>query len=64
MEKAAGNQHLQLTEETWTNNTNLPPSTKKYNIQIVANDELPLLDMNINWYPEGDLKFGVFSKKR
>ena len=29
VDRAAGNQHLHLTSKIWTNDRNLPPSTKK-----------------------------------
>ena len=64
MDKVAGNQHLQLTAEVLTNDTNPPPpSTNKEKVQIMANDELPFLDMQMSWYPEGDMEFGLFRKK-
>ena len=37
---------------------------KKNKVQTVANDEFPFLDMKMSWFPEGDLKFGVFRNKR
>ena len=61
-EKAAGNQHLQFTAEKWTNNNNLPLSTKKDEVQTVANNELSFLDMKMSWSPKGDLQFWVFRK--
>ena len=38
VEKAAGNQHLQITADIWGNYTDLPPSAKKFKVQIVANN--------------------------
>ena len=63
MDKEAVNQQLQFTAEILTNDTNLPPSAKKDKVQIMIDDEFPFLDMKMIWYPEEDLKFGVFRRK-
>ena len=63
MNTAAGNQHQQFTAEIWTNKVNSLTPAKEYRVQIVMNDESPFLDMKMSWSPEGDLQFGVFSKK-
>ena len=55
MDKAAGNPHFQFTAEIWMNDTNLPPSDKKYRVKIVTNDEFHFLDMKISWSPEREL---------
>ena len=55
LDKDLGNQHLQFTAEIWMSDTNLTPSTKKYNIRIVTDNKLPLLDMKVRHSPEGDL---------
>ena len=52
---AAGNQHLQLTAEIWTNEAKLPTPAKEDRVQIATNDEFPFMDMKTSWYPEGDL---------
>ena len=46
--KAAGNQHLQFTEEIWTKEENPQTPAKEEIIQIETNDELPFLDMKIS----------------
>ena len=61
--KAAGNQHLQFTEEIWTKEENSQLSTKEERVQIMTNGEFPFLDMKMSWSPEGDLHFGVFREK-
>ena len=63
MYKAAGNQHLKFAAEIWTNDTDRTPSAKKDKVQIVANDEFPLLDIKMSCSPDGGLQFGVFRKK-
>ena len=63
MNTAAGNQHQQFTAEIWTNEVNSLTPVKEDRVQIVMNDEFPFLDMKMSWSPEGDLQFGVFSKK-
>ena len=63
MNTAAGNQHLKFTAEIWTDGANSPTPETEDRFQIVTNDEFPFLDMNMSWYPEGDLHFGVFRKK-
>ena len=63
VEKEEVNQHLRSIVEIWTNNTNLPPSEKKYKVQIVANNKFPFLDMKMSFSPKGDLQFGVFIHK-
>ena len=42
---------------------NSPTPAKEERVQIVTNDKFPFLDMKMSWSPEGDLQFGVFSKK-
>ena len=54
------NQHLQFTAEICTKDTNIPPSDKKYKVQIVKNNEFPFLVMKIGWYPEGGMQLGLF----
>ena len=46
--KAVGNQYLHFTVEIWTNDMNLPPSVKKYKVQIATNNEFLFLDMKIS----------------
>ena len=55
MDKAEDNQHFQFTVKIWTNGMNLLLSTKEDNVQIARNGKIPFLDMNMSWYPEGDL---------
>ena len=55
LEKAAGKQHLHFTAKIWTNDTNLPTSTKKDKVQITTNCEFHILFMKIIWSPEGYL---------
>ena len=57
--KAAGNQHLQFSAEIWTTKEISPTPAKEERVQIVTNNELPFLDMKMNWSPEGDLHFRV-----
>ena len=64
MDKAAGNQHLQLTAEIWTTEGKSPTPAKEERVQIAMNDKFPFLDMKMSWSPEGDLKFSVFGEKR
>ena len=40
-----------------------PTPVEEDRVQIVTNDEFPILDMKMSWSPEGDLQFGVFRKK-
>ena len=40
-----------------------PPSSKKDKVKIVANDKFAFLYMKMSWSPEGDLQYGLFSKK-
>ena len=61
--KAVGNQHLKFTAEIWTTEENSPTPAKEETVQIVTNDKFPSIDMKMSWSPEGNLKFGVFSKK-
>ena len=49
--KAAGNQHLQFTTELWTKEENPPTPEKEERVQIMTNNEFPLLDMKMNWSP-------------
>ena len=51
--KAAVNQQLQFAAEIWTNDTNLPHSSKKDKVQTVANEKFPFLDMKMSCSPEG-----------
>ena len=60
---AAVKQHLHFTAEIWTEGVNSPTHEKEDRVQFVMNDEFPCLDTKISWSPEGDLQFGVFSKK-
>ena len=62
MDKLAGNQHLQFTAEIWKPDENPPPQAKEDRVQIVTKEELPFLDMKIEWTPEGELNFSVFRK--
>ena len=55
MDKAAGNQHLQLAAEIWTNDTNHPLPAQEDKVQVLTNDEFPFLDMKMSWSLEGDL---------
>ena len=50
--------------EIWTPEVNPPLHTKEDRVQIVTNDEFPFLGMKMSRSPEGDLQFGVFTKKR
>ena len=52
--KASGNQYLQFNAEILTKDKELTPSAKKDKVQILANEELPFLDMKISCPPEGD----------
>ena len=63
MNRASGNQHLQFTAEIWTPELNPPLPAKEEIVQIVTNEKISFLDIKISWSPEGDLQFGVFSKK-
>ena len=58
--KAAGNQHLQLTAEILTTEENFPTPMKEERDQIAMNNEFPFLDMKMSWSPEGGLNFGMF----
>ena len=60
---AAGNQHLKITAEIWTDRANTPTPEKEDRFQIVTKDEFSFLDMKMSWSPEGDLQCGVFRKK-
>ena len=60
---AAGNQHLKFTAEIWTDRANPLIPEKEDQVQIVAKDEFPFLDMKMRWSTEGGLQFGVFRKK-
>ena len=42
---------------------NLPTSEKNYRFQISAAEILPSLEINTSWYPERDMKFGIFRKE-
>ena len=61
--KAVGNQHLQFTVETWTNNKILPSYEKMNMAQISTADEFPFLYMNIIWSPTGYTGFRIFGGK-
>ena len=61
--KAAGNQHLQFTAEIWTNDKKILPYSKKDKAQVLANNELPLMVVKMNWSHEGGLQFGKSRKK-
>ena len=61
--KAAVNQHLQFTAETWTTEEKSPTPAKEERVQIVTNEKLPFIDMKTSWSPEEDMQFGVFRKK-
>ena len=62
VDKAAGNQHLQFTAEIRKPNKNPPPQAKEDRVLTVTKDEFPLLDMNMQWIPEGKPNFSVFRK--
>ena len=53
--KAVGKQHLQITTEIWMTEDNPPTPAKEEICQILTNDEFPLLDIKMGWYPDGDL---------
>ena len=53
--KAAGNQHLQLNVEIWTTEENSPTLSREERVQTMTNNKFPLLDMKMSWSPEGDL---------
>ena len=61
--RTAGNQHLQFTGEIWTTYAKIPLTEKEDRDQLMTNNEFQFLDMEMGWYPEGDLQFGVFRKK-
>ena len=63
MNKATVNQHLQFTAEILVTEENSPTPVKEERFKIVENNELPFLDIEMSWSPEGGLQFGVFSKK-
>ena len=63
MNKSAGNQHPQFPAKIWTNEENSPTPAKEERVQIMTNYKLPFLDMKMSWFPEGELKFGVFREK-
>ena len=62
VDKAAGNQHLQITAEIWKPDENPPPQAKEDRFQVVTKDEFPFLYMEMRWTPEGELLFSVFRK--
>ena len=62
--KSADNQRVQFTTKIWTSDKSLLPFEKKEKFQISAADELPLLDMNMIWSPEGGMRFLIFRKRR
>ena len=63
MNKEAGKQHLHFIAEIRTKDMNIPLYAEEDKVQIVKNEKLPLLDMKMSWFPEGDLKFSIFRKK-
>ena len=63
MNNSVGNQHLQLTAEIWKNEENSPTPAKEERVQIVTNDELPILDIKTSWSSEGYLQFSVYGEK-
>ena len=52
VEKAAGNQHLQFTVEILKNYTKHPLPAKEDKVQVITNNEFPLLDIKMIWSPE------------
>ena len=61
--KAVGNQQLQLTAEIWMTEENYPTPAKEERFKIVTNNKVPFIDMKMSCSPEGDLQFIVFRKK-
>ena len=61
--KAVGNQQLQLTAEIWMTEENYPTPAKEERFQIVKNNKVPFIDMKMRCSPEGDLQCIVFRKK-
>ena len=57
VDKAAVNQQPHFTAEICTNDTNLPPSSKKDKVQSVANEKFPFLDIKLVVPPRGGLHF-------
>ena len=43
--------------------TDLPPSENKDKVQISTANIFPLMYMNMSWYPEWGLQFGILIKK-
>ena len=54
---------IKFTAEIWIDRENPPTPKKEDWVQIVTKYEFPFLDMKMSWSPEGDLQFGLFSKK-
>ena len=51
--KAAFNQHLQFTAETWNNDKSIIPYENKYRVRIIAAIGVIFLDMDIIWSLKG-----------